>query len=178
MDKTKVILVNSNDIQTGTMEKMEAHQMGLLHRAVSVFILNSKGEWLLQQRAAEKYHSPGLWTNTCCTHPYPGESNEDAANRRLMEEMGVQAKLKKIFDFTYNEKLSNQLIENEFDHVFIGITDSTPSPDKSEVMAIKYIDFSTLEQNMNIYPEKYTVWFKKIAKRVMKIIETEKSFGL
>ena len=116
----EVILVNEQDEQTGTIEKMEAHRKALLHRAFSVFIFNGKGEMLLQQRAMGKYHSPGLWTNACCSHPRPGEEVETAAFRRLKEEMGIETSLKKIFDFIYRTEFDNGLTEYEFDHVYIG----------------------------------------------------------
>src|SRR5690606_3613335 len=128
-----VILVDENDNETGTMQKMEAHQKALLHRAISVFICNSNGEWLLQKRALQKYHSNGLWTNTSCSHPFPGESNLDAANRRLFEEMGIKAGLTEIFTFIYKEQLDNELTEHELDHVFFGISDVEPEINPDEV---------------------------------------------
>ena len=118
MSKEKVILVDENDTQVGLMPKLEAHQKGLLHRAFSVFIFNSNHQLLLQKRAVSKYHSGGLWTNTCCSHPREGEETINAANRRLIEEMGIKTNLRKVFDFIYKAELDNELIENEFDHVF------------------------------------------------------------
>src|ERR1044072_1062769 len=117
----EVILVNERDEATGIMEKMEAHQKGVLHRAFSVFIFNNKNEMLLQQRAIKKYHSGGLWTKACCSHPRPGETKSDAALRRLYEELGFTTSIEKIFDFTYKASFENGLTENEFDHVFAGI---------------------------------------------------------
>ena len=117
MSREKVILVDENDNQVGLMPKLEAHQKGLLHRAFSVFIFNSNYQLLLQKRAASKYHSGGLWTNTCCSHPRDGEKTEDAANRRLLEEMGIKTDLRKVYDFIYKAELDNELTENEFDHV-------------------------------------------------------------
>ena len=162
----KVILVDKNDKVLGEMEKMEAHEKGLLHRAISVFIVNSKGEWLIHQRAFNKYHSNGLWTNTCCSHPYPEETSVDAANRRLMEEMGMKAPLQEIFAFTYKEELDNQLTEHELDRVFIGFSDEKPQPNADEVSNWKYIDFGELKKDVKNNPQNYTVWFKKIYKRV------------
>ncbi|WP_319226435.1 isopentenyl-diphosphate Delta-isomerase [Draconibacterium orientale] len=162
----KVILVNENDKVIGEMEKMEAHVKGLLHRAISVFIVNSKGEWLIHQRAFNKYHSNGLWTNTCCSHPFPGETSIDAANRRLMQEMGMQAPLQEIFAFTYKEELDNQLTEHELDRVFIGFSDEKPEPNADEVSSWKYINFEELRKDIKNNPKNYTVWFKKIYERV------------
>lgn len=161
-----VILVDKLDNETGLMEKMEAHKKAVLHRAISVFIVNSKGEWLLQRRALNKYHSNGLWTNTCCSHPFPGESNIEAAHRRLMEEMGLNADLKEIFQFIYLEELDNELTEHELDHVFVGITDKKPEINTSEVIDWKYMDYFKLTADLEQSPENYTVWFKKIAARV------------
>ena len=162
MDNHFVILVAENDAALGTMEKHEAHRKALLHRAVSVFIFNSKGEWLLQQRAKGKYHSNGLWTNTCCTHPYPGESNLLAAERRLHEEMGMQCKLKEVFHFIYKEPLDNGYTEHELDHVFAGYTDEMPVINPEEVMDYKYISLANLKYDLEKNPDNYTVWFRKI----------------
>ncbi len=162
----KVILVDIYDNEIGQMEKIEAHRKGVLHRAISVFIVNSKGEWLLQQRALNKYHSKGLWTNTCCSHPYPSEKSIDAANRRLMEEMGIKTQLTGIFSFTYKENLDNDLIEHELDHVFIGVSDNLPKINTNEVVNWKYIDYNALKEDTAKYPENYTVWFLKIIERV------------
>jgi isopentenyl-diphosphate delta-isomerase len=155
-----VILVDESDNVTGTAGKMEAHRKGLLHRAISVFIFNSQGEVLLQQRALQKYHSAGLWSNTCCSHPLPGESNEDAAIRRLMEEMGLKASLKYISSFRYRTDFSNGLIENELDHVFYGITDQVPVLNIKEAQDWKYMNLTDLKNNIELYPEKYTSWLK------------------
>ncbi len=166
MMQEQVILVDSNDTETGVMEKMEAHRKARLHRAVSVFIVNSKGDWLLQRRALEKYHSNGLWTNTCCSHPKPGESSIDAAHRRLMEEMGMKAKLRELFHFIYKEPLDNELTEYELDHVFVGISDDEPNINTDEVLSWKYVNYHTLKQDIEENPENYTVWFLKIVERV------------
>ena len=166
MNQMYVILVDPDDNETGIMEKMEAHRKALLHRAISVFICNSKGEWLLHRRANDKYHSSGLWTNACCTHPYPKETNMEAANRRLMEEMGMQCDLNELFSFTYKEKLDNELTEHEFDHVFLGITDENPIINTDEVMDWKYITFKSLKEDIEINASMYTAWFKKIVENV------------
>lgn len=163
----KVILVDENDQETGTIEKIEAHRKALLHRAVSVFIFNSKNQLLLQKRANHKYHSPGLWTNTACTHPFPGEDTVAAAQRRLMQEMGLDASLKKVFDFIYKAALDNELTEHEFDHVFIGVSDNMPKPNPDEVMDYKLIDPEVLLQDIRKNPHLYTYWFKMIVERVL-----------
>ena len=133
MDEEEVILVNKKDVQLGLMPKMEAHRKGVLHRAFSVFIFKSSRELLIQKRSSQKYHSPGLWTNTCCSHQRDGESTIDAANRRLSEEMGLNADLKEIFSFIYKANLKNGLIEHEFDHVLVGYTDLSPIINTKEV---------------------------------------------
>ncbi len=167
----KVILVNHRDEPLGEMEKMQAHRQGILHRAVSVFIINSHGQWLLQQRADHKYHSAGLWSNAACTHPFPGEDNLTAAKRRLKEEMGVEAELTKVFDFIYRADLDNNLIEHEFDHVFIGISDNLPYPDPQEVKAYKYVDWQWLEKDVQENPQNYTEWFKLLYWRIPFYVE-------
>ena len=169
-DELKVILVDENDRECGFMEKMEAHRKALLHRAISVFITNPDGEWLLQRRAADKYHSRGLWTNTCCSHPFPGETTLQAARRRLMEEMGLETELVHLFSFIYQDKLDDELTEYELDHVFHGISDDLPVINDKEVMEWKYISFPELKEDIRNYPEKYTVWFKKIFEKVNHLI--------
>lgn len=161
-----VILVDEFDRQIGTMEKLEAHVKAVLHRAISVFIFNSKGEWLLQRRAIEKYHSRGLWTNTSCTHPAPGETSLEAAHRRLHEEMGLKAELREVFNFKYIQELENNLTEHEYDHVFVGYSDELPVPNPDEVMDYKYISYQDLLQEVAESPEKFTAWFKMIYERV------------
>jgi len=162
METEYVVLVDAQDKEIGTLEKMQAHREGKLHRAVSVIVFNSKKQVLLQKRAIVKYHSAGLWTNTCCTHPRPGEKTLDAAKRRLYEEMGIRCELKKIFELTYNFKLADDLSEHEFDHVFAGICDEVPLPDPMEVSDYKYIEIKDLEKQMNDAPEQFTAWFRSI----------------
>lgn len=161
-----VILVDENDNELGQMEKMQAHLSGDLHRALSVFIFNSKGELLLQQRAHSKYHSPGLWTNTCCSHPRPGEDIHHAAERRLVEEMGMLCQIHKAFSFLYYTDFDNGLIEHELDHVFIGYSDDTPSINPEEVERWRYISKNDLFEEMDTNPEQYTAWFKMCIHRV------------
>jgi len=172
-DKTEeqVILVDEQDHSIGSMGKMEAHEKGILHRAISVFIVNSKGEWLLQQRHSDKYHSGGLWSNACCSHPRPGESTEEAAERRLMEEMGLKTELAELFQFTYLENMNNGLTEHEFDHVFIGFFDLIPKVNTEEVQDWKYIPFSEIQIQAKNAPEDFTVWFLKIMNRVHQLIQ-------
>lgn len=155
-----VVLVNENDEPVGTMEKLEAHQLGLLHRAFSVFVFNERGEMLLQQRAAGKYHSPGLWTNTCCSHPAPGERVDAAAHRRLVEEMGFDCPLQPAFNFTYRAEFDNGLIEHEFDHVFIGRWEGEITPNPEEVGNYRYITLTDIRKWMAERPEDFTPWFK------------------
>lgn len=174
MKEPLVILVDENDKQKGIAGKMEAHEKGLLHRAVSVFILNPDGKWILQRRAFDKYHSNGLWTNTCCTHPHPGESSGEAAHRRLKEEMGIECVLKEIFTYTYREKLDNDLTENEFDHIFLGTTDKEPVINPLEVDEWKSIGFSDLHKDIEANPDDYTYWFKMIYERVNSYIDENK----
>ena len=156
----KVILVDENDRATGWEEKMKAHQEGKLHRAFSVFIFNSKGELMIQKRAANKYHSPGLWTNTCCSHPAPGEKTEEAAHRRLNEEMGFDCELKNQGSFIYRKQFSNGLIEHELDHVFTGHYDADPTINQREADSWKWVDLLQLKQELSDHPEKYTYWLK------------------
>ena len=160
MDTQHVILVSENDEQIGTMEKMQAHQKGVLHRAFSVFIFDKKGRLLLQQRAIDKYHGGHLWTNTCCSHPYPDEKVEDAAYRRLQEEMGFTTSLKKVFTFTYKAKVENDLIEHEYDHVFAGEYEGDVKVNKKEVADYCYEDMNELKWGLQRQPDKFTTWFR------------------
>ena len=164
----RVVLVDEKDNPLGTMEKMEAHEKGVLHRAFSVFIFNNNGEMLLQQRAFSKYHSGGLWTNTCCSHPREGEKTIEAAHRRLQEEMGFDCKIEKVFDFIYKKKLDKGLIEHELDHVFIGEFDGEVCFNKEEVNAYVYVPVQVVLEEVNQQPEKYTEWFKICLDEVVK----------
>jgi len=155
----KVILVNENDKVMGMAEKMEAHQMGLLHRAFSIFVFNSRGEMLMQQRAIDKYHSGGLWTNSCCSHPEPGEETGIAARKRLREEMGFDIPVTKIFDFVYKTTFDNGLTEYEFDHVFVGEFEGAVTYNKKEVMDVCYKSMPEISHSLKNHPEKYTAWF-------------------
>lgn len=155
-----VVLVDEQDIVTGKMEKMEAHEKGVLHRAFSVFLFNSHGEMLLQQRAHSKYHSPGLWTNACCSHPRMDESLESATTRRLSEEMGMQCTMQEIFHFIYKADVGQGLTEHELDHVFVGTTDAEPALNPDEVADWKYMLMDDIKSSMLQEPEKYTVWFR------------------
>lgn len=157
---THVILVNESDTPQGIAGKLEAHRQALLHRAFSVLIFNSRGEMLLQQRAAGKYHSPLLWTNACCSHPLPGEETGHAATRRLREEMGMELSLRYLFSFRYRAELEGGLSEHELDHVFIGMTDAVPQPDRSEVAACRYASFGDLLRDAQYNPGAYTAWFR------------------
>jgi isopentenyl-diphosphate delta-isomerase len=157
-----VILVDKNDNQLGLMEKIEAHKKAVLHRAFSVFILNENNELLLQKRALSKYHSPGLWTNTCCSHPRDGESVINAGIRRLSEEMGFETELNTLFSFIYKAEFDNGLTEHEFDHVLLGRYNKNPLINKLEVSDWKWIDVELLKKDVVVSPYLYTVWFKII----------------
>jgi len=174
MTEPNVILVDDDDNELGTMPKLEAHQKGVLHRAVSVFLFDLNGNWMLQKRAAEKYHSANLWTNTCCSHPYPKEKTEEAAERRLVEEMGIESELTKVLSFVYRAELDNGLIEHEFDHVFIGFTTEFPSPNKDEVSDWKIVSFEKLDNEVQEHPEKFTEWFKLIYRKINLHLELNK----
>lgn len=164
-----VILVDEQDRETGQMEKLEAHQKALLHRAISVFIFNTKGEMLLQQRALHKYHSAGLWSNTCCSHPRPGESNDAAATRRLIEEMGMRCTLTRRFAFIYKVQLEKGLSEHEYDHVFVGNSDTEPRINPEEVMAYRWIGLPQLREELAKQPEQFTFWFRILCERLDQI---------
>jgi len=164
MKEDQVILVNDNDEQIGTMPKLEAHEKAVLHRAFSVFIFNDKGELLLQQRAAAKYHSPMLWANTCCSHQRDGEGNIDAGKRRLMEEMGFVTELKEVFSFIYYAPFDNGLTEHEFDHVMVGSYDKNPDINRDEVEDFKWMALEAVKTDIEVQPEIYTAWFKIIFK--------------
>jgi isopentenyl-diphosphate Delta-isomerase len=158
----QVILVNENDEEIGFMEKMQAHVEARLHRAFSVFIFNSKNELMLHKRAAHKYHSGGLWTNTCCSHPAPGESTIDAAHRRLQQEMGFDCEIKEKFSFLYCKELDHDLTENELDHVFTGFYELDPVLNKDEVEDWRFISLEDLQKSLVTEPQLYTEWFRII----------------
>jgi isopentenyl-diphosphate delta-isomerase len=166
MKEEKVILVNERDEPVGLMPKMEAHEKALLHRAFSVFIFNQQGELMLQQRALHKYHSPGLWTNTCCSHQRDGESNLDAGARRLQEEMGFVVPLEELFSFIYKAPFDNGLTEHELDHVMVGYSEKKPQINPEEVAAWKWMGMEEIAADMQQHPEHYTAWFKIIFDRV------------
>jgi isopentenyl-diphosphate delta-isomerase len=170
----EVILVNEHDEPVGTMEKMEAHLKAVLHRAFSVFVFNDKGEMLLQQRADTKYHSGGLWTNACCSHPRPGERTEDAALRRLQEELGFLTPIQKAFSFTYKVPFENGLTENEFDHVYVGHFDGKINPVAAEVQDFCYKKLEDISESLQSHPQKYTAWFHLAYPKVQEWIKNEK----
>lgn len=156
----QVVLVDAFDREIGVMEKMEAHEKALLHRAFSVFLFNQRGEMLLQQRAVSKYHSGGLWTNACCSHPRPGERNIDAAIRRTYEELGFHPDIRHAFSFTYRAEFDNGLTEHEFDHVFVGRYEGPIRPNPSEVSAYCYKSMDAIRMELSTEPHLYTEWFK------------------
>ncbi|OBX22964.1 MULTISPECIES: isopentenyl-diphosphate Delta-isomerase [Bizionia] len=162
MIEEQVILVNENDEQIGLMGKMEAHKKALLHRAFSVFVFNDKKELMIQQRAMHKYHSPGLWANTCCSHQRDGESNIEAGKRRLQEEMGFVADLEESISFIYKAPFDNGLTEHEFDHIMIGYFNDAPKINPDEVAAWKWMALDTIKADMKLQPDLYTAWFKII----------------
>jgi isopentenyl-diphosphate delta-isomerase len=167
----QVILVDANDQPIGTEEKLTAHREGKLHRAFSVFTFNAQGHMLIHQRAHGKYHTGGLWTNTCCSHPRPGEDTLSAAHRRLQEEMGFDCELQEIFSFIYKVHFaSDNLFEHEFDHVLIGYSDAVPTPNPGEVAAFKWVDVDWLVADVQAQPENYTFWFKEALDRVVKVV--------
>ncbi|MGB5419093.1 isopentenyl-diphosphate Delta-isomerase [Algibacter sp.] len=170
MKEEKVILVNEKDEQIGLMSKMEAHEKAVLHRAFSVFIFNDKNELMLQQRAMNKYHSPGLWTNTCCSHQRDGETNIQAGKRRLQEEMGFVADLKESISFIYKAPFDNGLTEHEFDHVLIGNYENEPIINLEEVASWKWMPLENVKTNISLHPELYTAWFKVIFDKFYKHI--------
>ena len=159
-----VVLVDEKDNQIGLMPKMEAHEKAVLHRAFSVFVFNNKGELMLQQRAASKYHSPLLWTNTCCSHQRDGEGNLEAGKRRLQEEMGFTTELKEVFSFVYKAPFDNGLTEHELDHVMIGNYENEPNINKEEVEDFKWMQLEDVKEDIEKNPSHYTEWFKIIFK--------------
>lgn len=174
MKEEHVILVNRQDEVLGSMPKMEAHEKAVLHRAFSVFILNDKNEVMLQQRAAHKYHSPLLWTNTCCSHQRMGETNIQAGTRRLQEEMGFSCALKELFHFIYKAPFDNGLTEHELDHVMIGYYQGTPEINRDEVESWKWMSIDAIRDSIATTPEAYTVWFKIIFDEFYHYLEDHK----
>lgn len=174
MKEENVILVNEHDEQIGLMPKLEAHEKAILHRAFSVFILNDRNEVMLQQRARAKYHSPLLWTNTCCSHQRDGESNIEAGNRRLFEEMGFSTELKELFHFIYKAPFENGLTEHEFDHVMIGSFNGNPLINQEEVEDWKWMKIEDVKEDMARHPEIYTVWFRIIFDEFYHYLEDHK----
>lgn len=166
MEAERVVLVDENDVERGSAEKLRAHADGALHRAFSVLVVNRRGELLLQRRAAEKYHSGGLWSNACCGHPRPGEDTARAARRRLREEMGFECDLTRLFGFRYRAALGNGLWENEYDHVFIGLHDADPRPDPGEVEGWRWEGPEALRREVAAAPERYTHWLPLVLERL------------
>ena len=171
MIEEQVILVDQYDKEIGQMGKMEVHEKGLLHRAFSIFIFNEAGELLIQQRALGKYHCPGLWTNTCCSHPRPGETVEAAADRRLYEEMGFSTELSSVFSFVYRAKVGSGLVEHELDHVFVGKYQGEICSNPDEVNAYRFISVQELLSDVEINPGNYTPWFKVCLPQVIDLKE-------
>lgn len=169
-----VILVDERDNKLGLMEKIEAHEKALLHRAFSVFIFNSKNELMLQQRALSKYHSPGLWTNTCCSHQRDEESNIEAGKRRLMEEMGFTSELEETTSFIYKAPFDNGLTEHEYDHVLVGYYNDEPNINKEEVADWKWMSLESVKQDIEVNPSLYTAWFKIIFQKFYQFINIVK----
>jgi isopentenyl-diphosphate delta-isomerase len=165
MKEEHVILVNENDERIGLSEKLKAHELGVLHRAVSVFVFNTKGELLIQKRASTKYHGAGLWTNTCCTHPRIGETNEECAHRRLQEEMGFSTNLEERFSFIYKAEVENGLVENELDHVFFGVFDGDFKPNKEEVEDCTFVSLGNVSKDADQHPERFSIWFRIILEK-------------
>ncbi len=174
MEEENVILVNQNDEQIGLMPKMEAHEKAVLHRAFSVFVLNDKNEIMLQQRANQKYHSPLLWTNTCCSHQRDGETNIQAGSRRLYEEMGFETGLKELFHFIYKAPFDNGLTEHELDHVMIGYYSGEPKINPEEVESWKWMSIEDVAKDIQLQPKIYTVWFKIIFDEFYHFLEEHK----
>lgn len=170
-----VILVDEKDRPVGAMEKMEVHQKALLHRAFSIFIFNSKGEMLLHRRAENKYHSGGLWTNACCSHPRPGEDTLASAQKRLQEEMGISTPLTPAFQFVYKAVFDNGLTEHEFDHVFTGMYEGAIIPDTAEVSDYCYKSIDEIRSSIQSHPQKYTEWFKIAFPKMEAYLETASS---
>lgn len=172
---TEVVLVDERDRALATMDKMEAHELGLLHRAFSVFIFDQNGRMLIHKRAEHKYHCGGLWTNACCSHPYPGEGALTAGQRRLQEELGFSTSLYKAFDFVYRASLENGLIEHEFDHVFVGHYSGPIKHNEDEVAEWKYVDMDDLLLELEEHPERFTPWFQIAVPKLLQHLESVKA---
>lgn len=164
--QSEVILVDQEDQELGRMEKLEAHRDGVLHRAFSVLVFNSVGEMLIQQRAENKYHSAGLWSNACCSHPAPGETVLEAAKRRLIEEIGLTCEIEPLFNLVYRIDFENGLTEHEYDHVLIATTDQVPVLNSDEVAAVRYVSEAKLKEELDAMPEAFTYWFRLIMEKM------------
>ena len=174
-----IILVDEQNRETGFGEKLNIHKKGLLHRAFSLFVFNNRGELLLQKRNKNKYHSGGLWTNTCCSHPRKGEELPLAIHRRLGEEMGFDCELTHAFDFRYQVTFENGLIENEYDLVFVGFFDGIPKPDKTEAESFRWVKLETVKKDVTKNPHAYTYWFQKILKeKFSNLLRTSSTLSL
>ena len=160
-----ILTVDDRDIETGYMEKMEVHQKGILHRAFSVMLFNNEGEVLLQKRAKKKYHSPGLWTNCCCSHQREGETLEEAVSRRLKDELGIKCECREVFKFMYRAEFENGLVEHEIDHVFFGQYNGKVFPNVDEVEEIRWVSLDKLGEEMSDHPENFTYWFQILMKQ-------------
>lgn len=171
MKEELVILVDENDRQVGLMPKMEAHEKALLHRAFSVFVFNDQNQLMIQRRAAHKYHSPGLWTNTCCSHQREGETNIEAGKRRLMEEMGFTTSLTENISFIYKAPFDNGLTEHEYDYILLGDYNDEPNINPDEVSEWKWMSLEDIEKDMKVHPEHYTEWFKIVFDKFYNQIE-------
>lgn len=174
MERNKVVLVDQNDQTLGEMEKIEAHVKGALHRAFSIFIFNSRGEMLIHQRSLEKYHSPGLWTNACCSHPQLNDNLKESALERLYFEMGIVTEIHEVFSFIYHAPMENGLIEHELDHVFIGYYDEEPEINEREVQNFHWISPEQLLVDLKYHPEHYTFWFRKVVEDVLEKVNNQR----
>ncbi len=172
MVEEKIVLVDEQDKALGVEEKIRVHQLGALHRAFSVFVVNAEGQLMMQRRALTKYHSRGLWSNTCCGHPRPDEPLEQAARRRLKEEMGFDSHLTELFAFVYRAELEDGLVENEYDHVLLGCFEGIPEPDPAEIVEWKWVNLATLSVDIEEHPESYTYWFRISFDRFLRAVVT------
>lgn len=162
-----VVLTDADDVEMGVLEKLQAHRTGVMHRAFSIFLLNTAGELLLQRRAVGKYHSGGLWSNACCGHPRPGEDTLEAATRRMTEELGLTSELTHLFSFVYTAELDGGLVEHELDHVFVGWTDEVPNPDPEEVGDWRWMGVEQIRTWLEVEPEAFTAWFTPALERLL-----------